>query len=100
MIAPKSKPSATRYSARTRIGRRIFEIAIGTESRKMISKADHLHKLTNQPCWVWNVRTGETIHRSRAVVLSQIADAQAVRGRRTNAHSTGFSKQKAFRSAP
>jgi hypothetical protein len=57
----KSRGAPIRYSARTYVGSKIVEIAIGTDLTRVLACARRHHERTGRPVWGWNVRTGESV---------------------------------------
>ena len=62
---PKKKRNRApvRYSVRIERAGEIQEIGIGTDLKKEIDFAERYHTKHGLKIWVWNVRTGVTLHR-------------------------------------
>ena len=53
----------TRYSVRAEMKGKVEEVAIGTDLAAEIVHAKAHYARYGVKTWVWNVRTGETVHR-------------------------------------
>lgn len=62
-IKHKRAAAPVRYSARAYAGSKIVEIAIGANLQRVLARARRHHEKHGGQAWVWNVRTGETLHR-------------------------------------
>lgn len=57
------EPARPRYSVRTDGPRGIEEIGTGTDLNAEIAFARRHHSATRQKTWIWDIRTGMTVHR-------------------------------------
>jgi hypothetical protein len=57
------EPARPRYSVRTDGPRGIEEIGTGIDLNAEIAFARRHHGATRQKTWIWDIRTGMTVHR-------------------------------------
>ena len=69
MTPSKRRAAPVRYSARTYVGSKIVELAIGENLTRVLARARSDHRRSGQPTWVWNVRTGKTVFEIGAVSI-------------------------------
>jgi len=68
-VAPKKKKrkvEPVRYSVRAERAGRIVEVGVSADKSKRIRLASRHHSEHKLKTWVWNLRTGETVHRINA----------------------------------